>query len=95
MLGDKQQIEPPRFYCPYCGLELSGNGHKSENQAWGLFNCEYSRSSDEKQPVPELEVQERHLARLRESKRTTGIAIKSVVARIHELETMNQEREIR
>ena len=44
----------PKLFCPYCDLELSGNGHVSEAEAWAVFECEYDRRTSKKKPITEL-----------------------------------------
>lgn len=78
---------PPKFYCPYCGLELSGDGHKNDSQAWFLFNCEYNRLRDEKPAIPELQVQKQRIVELMAEKDKLELTIQATVARIAQLET--------
>lgn len=80
-------MEPPKFYCPYCQLELSGNGHKNDNQAWYLFNCDYNPASDKMQPIPELEIQKRRIVELRAKKDKLELTIQATVDRIAQLDT--------
>lgn len=80
---------PSKFYCPYCGLELSGSVHKNDSQAWYLFNCDYSRDSDEKPAIPELEVQKQRIAGLMAEKQKLELTIQATVERISQLETID------
>lgn len=79
---------PPKFYCPYCGLELSGNGHKNDSQAWYLFNCDYNLARDEKPAIPELEVQKKRIVKLMAKKEKLELTIQATVERISHLETI-------
>ena len=85
-------MEPPKLYCPYCTLELSGDGHKNENEAWVRFECEYRPLTDDKQPIPELEMQKRRIDDLRAKKDKLELAIQATVDRIAQLETAQGER---
>lgn len=84
-------MEPPKFYCPYCQLELSDNGHKNDNQAWYLFNCDYNPASDEKPAIPELGMQKRRIVELRAKKDKLDLTIQATVDRIAYLETAQGE----
>jgi len=75
-----------KLYCPYCKLELLGNEHLSDNEAWEVFNCEYRVSDDDKPPIPELEINKREIERLTKRKNAANKRIRELIARNSELE---------
>lgn len=79
-------MEPQKLYCPYCSLELAGDRHKNEHQAWVVFSCEYNQFNDEKRPITELVMNEKRLAELTQEKQRISSTIKSLKARNLELQ---------
>lgn len=84
-------LKPPKLYCPFCELELSGHRHKSEVQAWTWFNCEYNKLIDEKPPLTELALRRKRLADLEKERLRLTKNIKATKARIAELESYSTE----
>jgi len=76
------------IYCPYCDLEMYGNRHKNEGEAWGMYECEY-RSNDKLFPLPvvtELERNKLAITRMTKEKNDINSAVRKLKARNIEID---------
>lgn len=91
---------PPKIFCPYCGLELKGNIHLNDVEAWNLFGCEYDSNVDDLKPKKEVDVNKAAISRLQKEikkleclilkRKDRKLYLEKMESNIDNTETMNK-----